>query len=267
MDKNVFSAGGSSDPFVELALSSSKGKKRTAVKTSTVEPVWHEQFVWAVAPASSGPAPVLTLACFDSDALSRNDPMGDASVALDALVAARGAPSRQWYPLSTGGAVEVVVQWRHAPANDWRPFGTSEKHAGKAPNELRVGLSAGRDLAIKDKNLLSAGGSSDPYVKFALAGTNVKFASTVAKKTLDPVWREIFVMPLPADCPPLPTLRVDCWDHDTMGSDAMGGFDQCPGNPEKPRGFRTLEASISVEFQSIRLLLGSVIISARVLEI
>ena len=35
----------------------------------------------------------------------------------------------------------------------------------------------------------------------------------------------------------------------------------------KPRGFRTLEASISVGFQSIRLLLGPLIISARVLEI
>jgi hypothetical protein len=32
-------------------------------------------------------------------------------------------------------------------------------------------------------------------------------------------------------------------------------------------GFRTLEASLSVEFQSIRLLLGPLIISARVLEI
>ena len=43
--------------------------------------------------------------------------------------------------------------------------------------------------------------------------------------------------------------------------------DQCPRNPEKTRVFRTLEASISVAFQSIRLLLGPLIISARVLEI
>ena len=40
------------------------------------------------------------------------------------------------------------------------------------------------------------------------------------------------------------------------------GDGQCPGNPEKTRGFRTLEASISVGFQSIRLLLGPLIISA-----
>ena len=36
---------------------------------------------------------------------------------------------------------------------------------------------------------------------------------------------------------------------------------------ENVRRFRTSEASISVEFQSIRLLLGPLIISARVLEI
>jgi hypothetical protein len=49
--------------------------------------------------------------------------------------------------------------------------------------------------------------------------------------------------------------------------DMAVGVRRCPRNPEKPRGFRTLEASISVGFQSIRLLLGPLIISARVLEI
>ena len=42
---------------------------------------------------------------------------------------------------------------------------------------------------------------------------------------------------------------------------------QCPGNPEKTRGFSTLEARISVSLGPIRLLLGPLIISARVLEI
>ena len=46
-----------------------------------------------------------------------------------------------------------------------------------------------------------------------------------------------------------------------------GGGAQCPRNPEKTRGFRTLEASISVGFQPIRLLLGPLIISARGVEI
>ena len=57
------------------------------------------------------------------------------------------------------------------------------------------------------------------------------------------------------------------YDLKTNATLWVAGGNQCPGNPEKTRGFRTLEASISVEFQSIRLLLGPLIISARVLEI
>ena len=45
------------------------------------------------------------------------------------------------------------------------------------------------------------------------------------------------------------------------------GDRQCPRNPEKTRGFSTLEARISVSLGPIRLLLGPLIISARVLEI
>ena len=58
--------------------------------------------------------------------------------------------------------------------------------------------------------------------------------------------------------------RYDRWDVAAVA--AMGGA-QCPGNPEKTRGFSTLEASISVSLRPIRLLLGPLIISARVLEI
>ena len=65
-----------------------------------------------------------------------------------------------------------------------------------------------------------------------------------------------------------PRARVD-WrrppaDRAPRGADRAPRDEQCPGNPEKTRGFRTLEASISVGFQSIR---EPLIISARGLEI
>ena len=60
---------------------------------------------------------------------------------------------RKWYALDTGGAIEVIAQWRHSPTNAWKPF-APPKFPDKAPNELRVGLSQGRELAVKDKNLL-----------------------------------------------------------------------------------------------------------------
>ena len=73
-----------------------------------------------------------------------------------------------------------------------------------------MALFRGRGLAIKDKNLLSSGGTSDPRVRFELLGGQVSddkherkkqekerhFKSSVRKKTLDPVWREVFAREL-----------------------------------------------------------------------
>ena len=45
--------------------------------------------------------------------------------------------------------------------------------------------------------MLSKGGSSDPRVKLSIAGTAWNASSKVIKKTLEPVWKETFVVPLP----------------------------------------------------------------------
>ena len=80
--------------------------------------------------------------------------MGAVTVELASLLERKGEPLRKWYALDTGGAIEVIAQWRHSPTNAWKPF-AAPKFPEKAPNELRVGLSQGRELAVKDKNLLS----------------------------------------------------------------------------------------------------------------
>ena len=82
---------------------------------------------------------------------------------------------------------------------------------------------------------------------------------------LDRLWCVMELFVFFAMGAPVDRIDLRVLDDDELG-DATG-LDQCPGNPEKPRGFRTLEASISVGFQSMRLLLGPLIISARVLEI
>ena len=173
MDKNLLSKGGSSDPFVEVSLSSAKKTKKTSaarclvdsrrrcrtiaprrsVKKKTLEPAFHEQFQWSVSPSSSGDQPSLTLNVQDWDAVSKNDAMGSVEIKLETLLERKGEPLRKWYALDTGGAIEVIAQWRHSPTNAWKPF-AAPKHPDKAPNELRVGLSQGRELAVKDKNLL-----------------------------------------------------------------------------------------------------------------
>ena len=118
----------------------------------------------------------------------------------------------------------------------------------REPNEVRVALFRGRGLAIKDKNLLSSGGTSDPRVRFELLGGQFSddkherkkqekerhFKSSVRKKTLDPVWREVFARELrrpkkddksEGTWSP-PTLRCICEDVDKVGSaDFMGCVD------------------------------------------
>ena len=56
----------------------------------------------------------------------------------------------------------------HNPALHYAPFALEENPAflNKAPNELRVALSQARELAMGDLNLLSKGGSSDPFARF-----------------------------------------------------------------------------------------------------
>ena len=108
---------GSSDPFVEVSLSSAKKSKKTAVKKKTLEPAFHEQFQWSVSPSSSGDQPSLTLNVQDWDAVFSNDPMGKVEIGLDTLLERKGEPLRKWYALDTGGAIEVIAQWRHSPTN------------------------------------------------------------------------------------------------------------------------------------------------------
>ena len=62
-------------------------------------------------------------------------------------------------------------------------------------NELRIAAFRGRKLAIRDKNLFSAGGSSDPKLTFACqrpAKPSIHSKPRLNKTTLDPVWKEQF---------------------------------------------------------------------------
>ena len=78
---------------------------------------------------------------------------------------------------------------------DFDPFTEDDAVADKAPNELLIGLCAGRDLAIRDTSMFSKGGSSDPRCVFSVPGTDGKVRSTHKKKTLDPRWNETFALP------------------------------------------------------------------------
>ena len=242
-DKELLGSGGTSDPRAVLRVvggSSSPGDPAFAFETKsikkTLNPRWRE--VWACPLTAGGPgdaAPVLHCRVEDVDALSAADFMGaTAGIPLptDSAVFRRWhdlAPSDPLDPKRTSenvhGDVELVLLWRHNPALDWDPFDRDAVDASTAPpNELRVAAFRGRRLAIKDKHLFSKGGSSDPRLVFDLGDATVG-ATRAEPKTVNPVWKEQFVVPLAVTDDP-PTLRVRCEDADALSAaDPMGSVE------------------------------------------
>jgi len=174
----------------------------------------------------------------DVDEISAADFMG-ATEGIDLSQLKPNTITRKWYslqpedPLSkkkckgdVHGDVELIILWRYNASLDWDPFDRDTVSDGPV-NELRVAAFRGRKLAIRDKNLFSAGGSSDPKLTFALSTAgkvSEKFKTKAQKTTLDPVWKEQFCFPLkPEDCGGTCVLEVKCEDADTISSnDAMG---------------------------------------------
>ncbi|KAH8084991.1 synaptotagmin II [Aureococcus anophagefferens] len=263
------SVGKTSDPYVKVELKQHKGGK-TKTKKKTLAPVWNETFAFDLAGGSKGAQSSGTATedapehvdfhVYDHDLIGSDDFLGLACVPLATLLEAKHKPVTAWYPLGEKsqraggdgslGAVMLCCQWRYNVELDFRPFcDADDAHADKPPNEVRVALFRGRGLAIKDKNLLSSGGSSDPRVRFVLLGGAVEedpkrrkkqekertWKSSTRKKTLDPIWREVFARELrpPKEddlaatknwSPPL--LRCICEDVDELTSaDFMGQLD------------------------------------------
>ena len=99
---------------------------------------------------------------YDEDEVSSPDFMGRISIEISEFCSTQKA-KREWFTLlpeegkseNVKGAVELIAQWWYNPALDFEPFMEPDDHADAPPNELRVAIVAARDLAIKDKNLLS----------------------------------------------------------------------------------------------------------------
>ena len=113
-----------------------------------------------------------------------------------------------WAPANDDVAreLEVVVQWHHNPSLAYDPLeAVAASLLDKAPNELLVAVAQGRNLAIKDRELLGSGGTSDPRAILTLVGGSAvdgdgafSFASTAPKKTLNPRWKEVWTVPFSA---------------------------------------------------------------------
>ncbi|KAJ1460925.1 C2 domain-containing protein, partial [Pelagophyceae sp. CCMP2097] len=220
MDKHIFSKGGSSDPMVLLRVGSEE--RKSTCKKKTLEPLWGEAFEVGVDDAVDS----LVLEVRDVD-LARTEFMGRVAIPLEPL--AGGEPQRAWYALldkngQAGGEVECVLRWIHDAAFAYAlPAAFSAPVVRGPPNLLCVLLVRARGLAVMDKNVLSAGGSSDPVATFAVRGSGgASVRSSVRKKTLSPDWMEDFDLEAEEDGSRL--LEFTLEDADVGRREFMGQF-------------------------------------------
>uniref|UniRef100_A0A3Q3GWX3 C2 domain-containing protein n=1 Tax=Labrus bergylta TaxID=56723 RepID=A0A3Q3GWX3_9LABR len=131
---------------------------------------------------------------------------------------------RQWKRSSEGGDAVTSAASAEAPleSREEQP-GIGAPSSGVAADrsvlssgmyKLEIELKRGNNLAVRDR-----GGTSDPYVKFKLAGKEV-FRSKTIHKNLNPVWEEKTTLVL--DCLSEP-LYVKVFDYDFgLQDDFMG---------------------------------------------
>lgn len=68
-------------------------------------------------------------------------------------------------------------------------------------------------------------GTSDPYVKFKIAGKQY-YKSRIVYKNLNPKWDEKFILPIED---PFKTVQLKVYDYDRgLNDDAMGGAEIDP---------------------------------------
>ncbi|XP_047229574.1 multiple C2 and transmembrane domain-containing protein 1 isoform X4 [Girardinichthys multiradiatus] len=115
-------------------------------------------------------------------------------------------------------AVETVLERKHEQAGMGASCSSGTPAEASAPTsgmyKLEIELKRGHNLAIRDR-----GGSSDPYVKFKLAGKEV-FRSKIIHKNLNPVWDEKTTLVVDSLSEP---LYVKVFDYDFgLQDDFMG---------------------------------------------
>lgn len=238
MDKNLFSTGGSSDPFARLEY---RGVERsTAVKKRCLDPVWLELVTFPIDDGHFDENESIQLSIFDFDVLSSPDLMGSALVSLKGL--ADRKPRRLWHKLQLppGMAraedatkvtpkIEVALRLVHNPASEIElvPGALDDKHPDRFVNELRIVVIRARALPPADsgKNMFGGGkglGLADPFVLLAYGDDETR--TGFREKTLDPVWNETRVMPVEDGGGGI--LRATVRDQDAAGqSQLMGHVD------------------------------------------
>jgi len=94
----LFSKAKSSDPYVRVMLGKTTQLSRTPTISKTLDPVWNHAFKHVFAGRELRVDASFTLAIYDHDSTSRDDPMGEVMIPLKPLL--DGQVSERWYPVA-----------------------------------------------------------------------------------------------------------------------------------------------------------------------
>jgi hypothetical protein len=195
MDSSLFGKG-TSDPYVIIQCGDEK--KKTAIISKNLNPVWEETFT---IPIWGDPETPLQLSVWDYDALSADDTIGEASISISNALR---TPIRKWYEITaegqTTGEVEVGIHIQDPFAQDVKLLAI-------------IKVVGARNLEAMD-----VGGSSDPYAIIKLG--DQERSTTIIQKSLNPVWNEEFVLSVDEIYQP---IEISIWDNDAIGADDMIG--------------------------------------------
>lgn len=234
-------AGSTSDPFIQVETINGvapRKRMRTKVVPKTVLPQWNEQFKIDVADVAAW---TVVLTVFDHD-FGKDEFMGRVTV-----VGSNAVVQKTWIDVIDGqGRVKVghsVVSAATARAekaahseqlgasNLLRRMVSPRAPASTASSGyVRMFVFSADGLMAKD-----ATGSSDPYVTVAdlRDKDGKKMRTSTQKQTLDPVWNETFVFPVP-DMNKW-AVRLQLWDEDLLGKAALGHVDVVAGSAKVAR--------------------------------
>ncbi|KAL2077370.1 hypothetical protein ACEWY4_026874 [Coilia grayii] len=225
------------NPYVKCYLlpdKSRQGKKKTAIKRNTVNPLYNETLKYSIS-RSQVTTRTLQLSVWHYDRFGRNAFLGEVEIPMDChdidsaheqCVALRGkvVSSPHHTPFSQYKG-ELVVSLKYVTAKHTSPDKSKAGKKGKTEGgaELHVLIKEAKNLTA-----MKAGGTSDSFVKgYLLSSKNksTKRKTPVVKKTLNPhydhtfVYKDVSPEQLTGMC-----LELTVWDREALSSnDFLGG--------------------------------------------
>lgn len=252
------------NPYVKCYLlpdKSRQGKKKTAIKRNTINPIYNETLKYSIS-RSQVTIRTLQLSVWHYDRFGRNVFLGEVEVPLDChdidsahqqCVALRGRlpSSLQHTPFSQYKG-ELVISLKYVTAKNSsgdKSKGKKGKTDGEA--ELHVLIKEARNLTA-----MKAGDTSDSFVKgYLLPSKNksTKRKTPVVKKTLNPhynhtfVYKDVSLEQLRDMC-----LELTVWDREALSSnDFLGGVRLSTGTVKLKSGNEEWLAESSPEEVSL----------------